>query len=171
MTGRPLSAQVNSILGEEALPMFKIWVSLQAERRGWPCGDQAYRERRDGLYARRSSHSSRRGALNCQSVRNQLCAGGLSRQGPAVWPRGFAATGCVGGLGRRRPARRSGEARLESRSPEKVRVEADGTIRPVADGTAEVVVRFGSSETRLPSNRTGGPAAGGQLPQRGRAAS
>jgi len=41
------------------------------------------------------------------------------------------------------------EASLESRAPEKVRIEADGTLRPVADGTAEVVVRIGSSETKV----------------------
>ena len=41
------------------------------------------------------------------------------------------------------------EARLESKTTERVRVEADGAIRPVADGCGEVIVRYGSSEARV----------------------
>ena len=42
------------------------------------------------------------------------------------------------------------EARLESRSPARVQVEPDGTLRPVGDGSGEVVVRVGSSQARVP---------------------
>jgi Protein of unknown function (DUF1553)/Protein of unknown function (DUF1549) len=42
------------------------------------------------------------------------------------------------------------EAKLESRSPGRVRVESDGAIRPVADGMAELVVRFEGSELKVP---------------------
>jgi hypothetical protein len=44
----------------------------------------------------------------------------------------------------------SAAARVESRSPEKVRVDADGAIRPVADGRGELVVRYGQSEITVP---------------------
>ncbi|HKI20611.1 MAG TPA: hypothetical protein VKA15_22165, partial [Isosphaeraceae bacterium] len=41
------------------------------------------------------------------------------------------------------------EARLESRTPERVKVEPDGAIRPVANGSGELVVRYGESQTRV----------------------
>ncbi len=42
------------------------------------------------------------------------------------------------------------EAKIESRSPDRVRIGDDGSILPVADGTGEVVVRVGTSEARVP---------------------
>ncbi len=41
-------------------------------------------------------------------------------------------------------------ARLESKTPDRVKVDPDGAIRPVADGRGEVIVRFGSCETHVP---------------------
>ena len=62
------------------------------------------------------------------------------------------------------------EAKVESRSPARVRIGDDGSILPVADGTGEVVVRVGATEPRVPVEVARRPAAGGQLSQRGRAA-
>ncbi len=45
---------------------------------------------------------------------------------------------------------RTAEARLESRSPERVKIDPSGAIRPVSDGTGEVIVRFQASELRVP---------------------
>jgi len=42
------------------------------------------------------------------------------------------------------------EARLESKTPDRVRVEPDGAIRPVADGAGEIVVRRGKFEIVVP---------------------
>jgi hypothetical protein len=53
------------------------------------------------------------------------------------------------------------KARLHSRTPGRIQVEPDGTIRPVADGSGEIVVRVGSSETTVPVEVTG--AAGPRL--------
>jgi len=41
------------------------------------------------------------------------------------------------------------EARPESRTPGRVKVEPDGAIRPVADGSGELVVRYGRAESRV----------------------
>jgi hypothetical protein len=43
----------------------------------------------------------------------------------------------------------TGQARVESRSPARVRIGDDGSILPVADGTGEVVVHVGTSEARV----------------------
>jgi hypothetical protein len=42
------------------------------------------------------------------------------------------------------------EARLESKTPGRFKVESDGTIRPLADGRGELSVHCGSSERRVP---------------------
>ena len=42
------------------------------------------------------------------------------------------------------------EVTIESRTPDRVRVESDGAIRPVADGRAELIVRFTKSEVAVP---------------------
>jgi hypothetical protein len=40
-------------------------------------------------------------------------------------------------------------ARVESKTPDRVKVEPDGTIRPVADGTRKVIVRCATSEVNV----------------------
>ncbi len=37
-------------------------------------------------------------------------------------------------------------ARRESKTPDRVKVDPDGAIRPVADGSGQVIVRFGANE-------------------------
>ena len=68
----------------------------------------------------------------------------------------------VGPDGSRRDV--TAEAKLESRSPERVKVDGDGAIRPVADGTAEVVVRFEDERDQGARSRSRG------RPGRGRSA-
>src|SRR4051794_28926523 len=43
----------------------------------------------------------------------------------------------------------SSVARIEAVKPGVVRVEPDGTIRPVADGTVDLTVRVGTAEARV----------------------
>ena len=75
----------------------------------------------------------------------------------------------VGNDGGRRDL--TAEARLESRTPNRVKVEPDGAIRPVADGAGEIVVRSGTVETVVPVEvAQAAQPRDGQLPQRGRAA-
>ncbi len=42
------------------------------------------------------------------------------------------------------------DARVESKTPDRVKVEPDGEIRPLADGAGEIVVRFGTIDTIVP---------------------